>query len=154
MDKQTKWVETRLRFGWIFLVSGVILALLGIYIGRQFAYLPYNFRIITGLGIFLIGTGIAYLVRYGSAIKNKQSAVRLGVEERDERTQFIRTRAGNRAFWCSIGLTYCGLMWESFAANGGVPELTADALWYFLAAAVLIPFGVYIASILIDERQL
>ena len=44
-------------------------------------------------------------------------------------------------------------MWESFAANGNLPALSGNALWYFLAAAVLVPFGVYAGSILIDQRR-
>lgn len=44
-------------------------------------------------------------------------------------------------------------MWASFAANGSLPPLAGDALWFFLAACVLVPFGVYVASILIDQRS-
>jgi hypothetical protein len=80
--------------------------------------------------------------------------MRLTVEERDERTVLIRTRAGNRAYWVSTALIYLGLMWVSFAANGSLPALTGNTLWFFLAAGVLIPFGVYITSILVDQRNL
>ena len=154
MNKQTKWVETRLRLGWMLLTGGGVFAFLGIIAKRQFPDSPYNFRIITGLGILALAIGFAYLIRYGGALKNRHTAVRLDVEEHDERTLLIRTRAGNRAYWCSAILIYGGLMWESLAKDGGVPKLTSDALWYFLAAAVLIPFGVYIASIMIDQGQL
>lgn len=41
----------------------------------------------------------------------------------------------------------------SFAANGNLPALRGDVLWCFLAAAVLMPFGVYVGSILIDQRN-
>ena len=129
-------------------------AWLGYSLQLQFDDLPYNFRIITGLGILLAGIGVGYLVRYGAALKDEQSARRLTVEERDERTVLIRARAGNRAYWVSTALVYIGLMWASFAANGSLPALTGDALWFFLAACVLIPFGVYIPSILIDQRNM
>jgi hypothetical protein len=154
MDNRTKWLTTKIRTGRIFLAAGALVALSGIITELLFASLPYNFRIITGLGILLAGIGIGYLVRYGVALKDEQSARRLNVEERDERSVLIRARAGNRAYWVSSALIYSGLMWASFAANGSLPALMGNALWFFLAAGVLIPFGVYITSILIDQRDL
>jgi len=138
----------------MFLAAGVFVSLVGVFFELQYAYLPYNFRIITGLGILLIGIGIGYLVRYRAALKDEQSARRLTVEERDERTVLIRARAGNRAYWISSALFYIGLMWASFASNGSLPALSGNALWFYLAAGVLIPFGVYITSILVDQRNL
>jgi hypothetical protein len=154
MDNRTKWIKKRVAMGWGFLAAGVIIALAGIFIQLQYAQLPYNFRIISGLGILLAGIGIGNLVRYGAALKDEQSARRLTVEEQDERTVLIRTRAGNRAFWVSGALIYSVLMWESFAANGSLPDLTGDTLWFALAACVVIPFGVYIIGILFDQRNL
>jgi len=154
MNNRTKWISSKIRMGWMFLATGIIVAIMGIFAELQFAYLPYNFRIITGLGILVGGIGVGYLVRYRGALKDEQSAMRLTVEERDERTVLIRTRAGNRAYWVSTALIYLGLMWVSFAANGSLPALTGNTLWFFLAAGVLIPFGVYITSILVDQRNL
>ncbi len=154
MDNRTQWIKNRIRMGSMFLAAGVMIAIVGIFTELQFAYLPYNFRIITGLGILLAGIGIGYLLRYRAALKDEQSAKRLTVEERDERTVLIRARAGNRAYWVSAALIYIGLMWASFAANGDLPPLTGNTLWFFFAAGVLLPFGVYITSILIDQRNL
>jgi hypothetical protein len=154
MDNRKKWIASKVRRGGMFLAAGIFVGMFGILIKLQFAFLPYNFRIITGLGILLAGIGVGYLVRYGAALKDEQSARRLIVEEQDERTVLIRARAGNRAFWVSTGLIYTGLMWVSFAANGSLPALSGDTLWSFLAACVLVPFGVYVASILIDQRKL
>jgi hypothetical protein len=153
MDNRMKWVSAKIRTGWIFLATGVFVAILGRFIEHQYSYLPYNLRIITGLGILLAGIGVGFLVRYWAALKDEQSAKRLTVEERDERTVLIRARAGNRAYWVSTVLVYTGLMWASFAANGGLSDLSGDVLWYFLVAAVLIPFGVYIVSILVDQQN-
>ena len=154
MDHRTNWISTRVRMGWLFMAAGAFVAVVGIFTELKYAYLPYNFRIITGLGILLAGIGVGYLVRYGAALKDEQSARRLSVEERDERTVLIRARAGNRAYWVSTAIIYIGLMWASFAANGSLPALTGNALWFFLAAGVLVPFGVYITSILVDQRNL
>lgn len=154
MDNRTNWIKTRIRLGWVFLWTGALVAAGGIFAERQFSGQPFNFRIITGLGILLIGVGVGYLVRYGAVQKDEQAARRLTAEERDERTQLIRTRAGNRAYWVSAALVYIGLMWASFAANGDLPALSGDTLWYFLAVAVLVPFGVYVLSLLVDQRNL
>jgi hypothetical protein len=154
MNDRKNWIFNKIKLGWIFLAAGVLLGAAGIILGRIYAYLPYNFGIITGLGIFLAGIGINNLIVYRKALKNEQVAMQLSVTERDERTVFIRSRAGNRAYWVSTALVYSGLMWESFAANGNLPALSGDSLWYFLAAAVLIPFGVYIGSLLIDQRRM
>jgi len=154
VDKKYKWIETRIRLGWTFLIGGIITIGSGIIIEHQYYDSPYNLRLIAGLGILLTGIGIAYLVRYRATQKDEQSLRRVHAEERDERTALIRARAGNRAFWCSSAIIYAGLMWESFAANGSVVGLVGDVLWYYLAAAVLIPFGVYLLSILVDQRNI
>lgn len=152
MDERKKWITTKITTGWLFLVAGILVTGMGILIERQFSYLSYNFRVITGLGILLTGIGIGYLVKYRAALKNEDAARRIIVDERDERLVAIRTRAGNRAYWVSTALVYAGLMWISLASNGSLPALDEDALWYFLAAAAVIPFGVYIISIFKDER--
>ena len=153
MDNRTSWIKTRMRTGRIILAAGALVAVVGVFAELQYAYLHYNFRIITGLGILLIGVGIGYLVRYSAALKDEQSARRLTIEEKDERNVLIRARAGNRAFWVSTALIYIGLMWTSFAENGSLPPLIGNTLWIFLAAGVLVPFGVYITSILLDQRN-
>jgi hypothetical protein len=154
MSDPKNWIKARIRMGWLFLAAGVFVTAVGIFAELEFAYLAYNFRIITGLGILLTGIGVGYLTRYTAALKDGASARRLNVEERDERTVLIRARAGNKAYWVSAALIYIGLMWESFAANGWLPTLSGNALWFFFVGGVLIPFGVYIGSILMDQRNL
>lgn len=153
MDNRKKWIVNKINLGWISLAAGIVFGAAGVILGRVYADLPYNFGILTGLGIFLAAIGMNAVITYRSALKNEQVAASLAVAERDERTVFIRSRAGNRAYWVSTALIYAGLMWESFAANGDLPALLGNVLWYFLAAAVLIPFGVYVGSILLDERS-
>ena len=154
MDNRIKWISNRARVGWILLAAGILVAMAGISTELIFAHLSYDFRLITGVGILLAGVGIGYLVRYSAALKDERAARRLSVEERDERTVLIRTRAGSRSYWVSTALIYCGLMWVSFASSGRLPDLSGDALWAFLAAAVILPFGVYVTSILVDQRNL
>lgn len=153
MDNRTRWIAARVTLGWIYLAAGVVVALVGIFAEVNFSYATFNFRLITGMGILLSGVGVGYLVRYRAALKDERSRRRLTAEERDERTILIRNRAGNRAYIVSAVLVYTGLMWTSFAASGSLPALTGDALWFFLAACVLIPFSAYVASILIDQKK-
>lgn len=154
MDNRKQWIATRMRIGGLLLAAGLLVALAGIVAEILFEFPSDNYRIITGLGILMIGIGVGYLVRYGAALKNEESARQLSAEERDERTVLIRARAGNRAYWVSAAVIYGGLMWTSFAINGALPALSGDVLWTFLATAVLVPFGVYSLSILIDQKNL
>ena len=154
MDNRKNWIATRVTLGWIFLVTGVLVGSLGIFMEISYSYVPFDFRLITGLGILLAGIGVGFLIRYRAALKDEQSRRRLTAEERDERTAMIRTRAGNKAYIVSAVLVYIGLMWTSFAANGSLPALAGNALWFFLATCVVLPFGVYVASILIDQQRI
>lgn len=153
MNKQVNWVKQQLLLGRVALAAGIVLSIAGLLLPRLAGSLPFNARIITGLGILLLGVGTAYLVRYSTARHDPQAAGRLASEARDERMQGIRARAGNRAYWVSAAIIYAGLMWVSFSANGSLPALSADGLWYFLAAAVVIPFGVYAASLAYDQNH-
>jgi hypothetical protein len=153
MNKQTNWISTKVRTGWVFLGIGILVGTIGVLAQFRFGVQPFNTRIISGIGIFLAGVGIANIVRYRGALKNELIARRVTAEERDERILQIRNQAGNRAFLVSVVLTYIGLMWASFADQGGLPPLSEDTLWYFLAAATMLPFFVYIASMIIDQRN-
>jgi len=153
MSNHIQWINRKVRLGWVVLIVGLIVAITGILLPRLVGDLPFNEKIITGFGILLIGIGAAPLIQYAAAKKDPQVARRLAAEQRDERTQSMRARAGNRAYWVSAVLAYGGLMWVSFALNGSLPQMSADSLWYFLAALVVIPFIVYISSLLYDEKN-
>jgi len=154
MDKHTQWIAARVRIGWIILAVGVVIGMIGIFLELRGSNLPFAAAIVTGWGILGVGTGIGVIVRYRAALRGDQAARRLTVEELDERNVSIRARAGNRAYWASTALVFMGLMWASFAANGSMPDLSGDVLWYFLVVCVAAPFGVYVASILVDQRNL
>lgn len=153
MNNNLKWINRQVRFGWAFFAAGIVLSVIGIVLQRSFADLPFNARIVTGLGLLLLGVSVSYLVRYRTARRSPQAAARLISEERDERNQLIRARAGSRAYWCSAILTYALLMWISFASNGSLPMLSADALWYALAGLVILPFVLYAVSLVYDQQN-
>lgn len=146
-------IAARLRLGWTLVIAGALVGAAGVLSEVNFSELvPYNFRLLTGLGILLLGAGIGALLRYWAAQKDAAAARRLSVEEGDERTALLRLRAGDRAYWASAVLVYAGLLWASFAELGDLPALSGDTLWGFLALCVVLPFGVYVGSLLLDEK--
>jgi ABC-type uncharacterized transport system permease subunit len=153
MNEQQNWFNRQIRTGWTVLGAGLLLGIIGVFLPFVVDNLPFNSRIITGLGILLIGLGMAQLMRYNAASKDRKLAGRLINEEKDERLQMIRARAGNRAYWVSAVMIYIGLMWASFGSNGSLPAISPDSLWYFLAAVVILPFGVYVVSLYNDKRN-
>ncbi len=154
MNKSIKWINRQVRLGWLFLAGGLVVGGIGIYLERTLANPTFNPRIITAIGILLVGIAVSILVRYMAGQRSPQAAARLTSEVKDERSQLMRARAGNRAYWFSAALTYALLMWVSFASNGSLPALTGDTLWFCLAGVVVLPFGVYAASMLYDEKHI
>lgn len=150
MTDPKKWIARRIRLGWALLAAGALAGYLARWATSAGA--PYNFQMIIGLGALVMAAGVGLLLRFRAGLKDEAAARRLMTNAQDERTVMIRMRAGNRAFWTSTVLVYSGLMWTSYAARGGLPVPSQDALWNFLAVAVVVPFVVYIGSILMDER--
>ena len=153
MDERRAWAAGRVRLGWGLVGLGVALVVAGTIIGALNAGDGWNYGIIGGLGILAAGVGLGQVIRYRPALHDEATARRITVEERDERSVGIRTRAGNRAWVVSAVLVWIALMWVSFASNGDVPALEGDLLWWYLAAAFVVPFAVYAGSITVDERR-
>ncbi|MCJ7709616.1 MAG: hypothetical protein MUQ32_02190 [Chloroflexi bacterium] len=153
MNERTAWIANRLRLGWSLIVLGVALLVAGGVLGALNAGSGWNYGIIGGLGILAAGFGVGQVLRYRPALRDEASARRIAVEERDERSAQIRTRAGNRAWIVSAVFVWIALMWVSFASNGDVPALAGDLLWWYLVAALGVPFAVYAGSITLDERR-
>jgi hypothetical protein len=153
MNERTAWIANRVRLGWGLIVLGVALLVAGGALGALNAGSGWNYNIIGGLGILAAAFGAGLVLRYRPALHDEASARRIAVEERDERSVQIRTRAGNRAWIVSAVFVWIALMWVSFASNGGVPALAGDLLWWYLAVAFVVPFAVYAGSITLDERR-
>ncbi len=153
MNNRIHWIHRQVRIGWIFLAAGLVVGLAGVLVQRLGAGLTFNPRIITGLGILLVGIGIAYLVRYWAAARDPQAAKQVIIAERDERMRAIRARAGHRAYWVSTGLAYALLMWVSLSQGSSLPPISGDLLWGSLVVVVILPFGVFAANILYDQSH-
>ncbi|HEY9088169.1 MAG TPA: hypothetical protein VIO36_08380 [Anaerolineaceae bacterium] len=146
MRNSTKWIESKQRRALILLGAGALLFAAGGALQRWVTGLPFDARIIGGLGILLLGVGLAQYLTYRIVRGDEKAAARKRSEELDERRVMVRNQAGNRAFWVSLVMGYAGLMWASFASNDQLPALEGNTLWFFLVALVVIPFGVYLAS--------
>jgi peptidoglycan/LPS O-acetylase OafA/YrhL len=153
MTDRTTWLGRRVRAGWLLLACGILVFVGSVVLSLASPDFRWNLRILGGVGMVLGGLGVSLLVRYRPAISNGEVARRLIVEERDERGIQIRQRAGQRAYWASAVLVLIGLVWASFASNGGLPALEGDLLWSCLVVAFVVPMLAYICSVLIDERR-
>jgi len=151
MNKKTDWFVRKKRNALLFMVSGLIVTFSGILFEVFHVSLGFDARLITGSGFLVFGVSFSNWLQYLSAIKDPKTAKREYLAQMDEREIFIRSTAGNRAFWISIVCTYSLLMWESLSSNGSVPQLSDNTLWYWLAAAVVIPFITYIVGIIQGE---
>ncbi len=153
MNDNQKWIDQKVTLGWVLLALGILAIVIGALIPLLTHDLGFNTRIIGGAGILLIALGIVQLVKYRAASRDRVVAKRITAQERDERMILIRRKAGNRAFWVSLPLTYIALMWLSFAGGGSLPDPSLDTLWYYFAAAVVVPLVVYIGSIIYDNAH-
>lgn len=73
------------------------------------------------------------------------------IQASDERFRLIRARAGSRAFWVSIIMTYIVLLWVSLAGSGNIPALSDNTLTFLLVATVIVPIMVYIAGLIYEQ---
>ncbi len=153
MKNPNNLIRKRYITGWILMVIGLLVLIIGILAELGVQSRPFNLRIITGFGFVLIFGGVGTVIRYRTALKDERAAKRILIDAADERTVMIRSKAGHRAFWVAMVITYALLLYVSFASSGSLPGLSEDLLWYILSAAVVIPFGVYVAGILIGERE-
>ncbi|MBM3138425.1 MAG: hypothetical protein FJZ98_09590 [Chloroflexi bacterium] len=148
-----KYKNQQRMYAQLFLIAGIVCTGAGVAIETTNISLGIDPRLITGLGILLLGLSLSAWLRFYSAEKRPQTTQRMVVAESDERMTAIKNKAGQRGFWTSMAIIYGLLMWESISSNDSLPILSADARWYWLAAAVVLPMAVYIGSIVQGNRE-
>lgn len=153
MNNQQNRMQQKKTFAKIFLTAGILAITLGVFLEIRHITAGFDPRLVTSGGILLLGVGFSTWLRYRKTSQDTPEARQIINAESDERALFIRNRAGHRGFWAAIALTYSLLMWESIASNGSLPMLSGDARWLWLAAAVVIPFVIYISSIVYDQSH-
>jgi hypothetical protein len=153
MSSKTDWADRQRRIGWALVATGGVVCAAGVALQTVSPGLPFDPRVVTGLGILLLGLAAAALMRGGVGTRGRD-ATRLGVEEQDERNLAIRRLSGSRAFGVSAALTFALLMWVSISANGQLPAFSADGLWFALVAAFVLPVLVYAGSAVHAQRSM
>jgi hypothetical protein len=153
MLKQTNLGKSKLFWGVALIATGLILVVAGLLLPLLVPVdtLSFNPRLIPAAGVVLLGVGIASLVQYASIRLDPQTARQMMIESRDERSRLIRARAGNRAFWVSIIMTYIVLLWVSLSVSGNIPALSNDGLTFLLVASVITPMIVYAVGLLYEQ---
>jgi hypothetical protein len=152
MKSMEKYKKRNRLFARLFLTAGIITAAAGIFLERTRFLVGIDPRLVTGLGILLLGLSLSAWMRYFSAGSDPKAALRQLNAESDERMTAIKNQAGQRGFWTALAIIYALLMWESLTSNGALTVLSPDARWYWLAAAVVVPLVVYITSVIQGNR--
>ena len=117
MHDERAWISGRVRLGRLLLAVGAAVVVVATVLGVADLVPGWDFRVVGGLGVLMLGLGLGLVMRYRSALDDDAAARRLVVEERDERTVQIRTRAGYRAWVVSAVFVWIGLMWASLAGR-------------------------------------
>lgn len=153
MHKQTSLGKNKLFWGVGLITTGLILVAAGLLLPLLVLVdtLSFNPKLIPAAGVVLLGIGIANLVQYASIRLDPQTARQMLIDTRDERSRLIRARAGNRAFWVSIVMTYIVLLWVSLSNSGNIPTLSNDGLTFLLVATVIAPMLVYTVGIFYEQ---
>lgn len=153
MHKQTSLVKSKLFLGLALIAAGLILVAAGLLLPLlvQVDTLRFNPRLIPAAGVVLLGAGMAFLAQYATIRLDPQVARQMLIDSRDERSRLIRVRAGNRAFWVSVPMTYIVLLWVSLSVSGNIPALSNDALTFLLVLNVIAPMMVYVVGLFYEQ---
>ncbi len=151
MRKQTSLEKSKLFWGLALIGAGLMMVAAGLLLPRLVDTLSFNPRLIPAAGVVLIGVGFVQMSQYATIRLDPQAARQMLIQGSDERFRLIRARAGNRAFWVSIVMTYIVLLWVSLATSGNIPALSEDALTFLLVAAVITPMIVYIVGFIYEQ---
>jgi hypothetical protein len=150
MEHTVDLLGRRIRQGWVLLGLGALLLAGGIALSALLPGGPSNFKWVEGFGIWLLGWGSIHQARYLLAARDPSAARRAINEDLDERNIAISRQAGHVAFVVTILAAGSALIVHS-AMTRGSPY---DALWWFLAAAVVVPSAVYVvAQFFLRNRQ-
>lgn len=153
MNNQTNWSKNILTWGLALVGLGIIVAVAGILLPGLVNGMSLPAGLVPGVSLFLMLLGIVSLGQYAFVRSHPKAGKQMWIDERDERTQFIRARAGQRAYSLSSALAFFLLIWATFAGDVGLPIMAGNVLWFSLLAVVVLPFVVYIGSITYEQNH-
>ena len=142
MEHTVDLLGRRIRQGWVLLGLGALLLAGGIALSALLPGGPSNFKWVEGFGVLFLGWGSIHQARYLLAARDPASASRAINAELDERNIAIDRQAGKVAFVVTVTAAAAALIVHS-AMTRGAPY---DALWWLLAAAVVVPSAVYVVA--------
>jgi hypothetical protein len=148
-----EWINRKVRLAWLVFTAAIIIAAIGITLEWQIKPQSFNPKYVTSLGIVLFVLGISRLAMYLPGRRSPQAAVRVAAAVNDERKITIRDRAAYGAYCLTAVLVVIGMFWVGGAEHRGQPFLSADIIWYYLAALFLLPFCFYAVSIIYHQRH-
>ncbi|HVN55871.1 MAG TPA: hypothetical protein VMT46_16175 [Anaerolineaceae bacterium] len=151
MRNQSSWRKNILTWGLVFVGLGVGVALLGLVLPRLGISLPEG--LILGASVMLLILGFVSLLQYAYVRANPRAGQQMQIKENDERLQWIRARAGQRAYGLSGSLAFAVLIYTTFAGDVGLPALSGNALFFSLLAVVVIPFLAYIGALVYEQNH-
>jgi hypothetical protein len=153
MRNQTNWTKGILMWGLVLVGLGVVVAVVGIILPGLVNGSVLSVGLVPGISIILFVIGIVSLAQYAFIRANPTAGQQMMIQERDERLQLIRARAGHRAYWISSSLAFFVLIWTAFAGDVGLPTLSGNTLWFSMVAVVVVPFIVYVGNIAYEQNN-
>ena len=153
MSRDEHWLGRQMAWGVALVGVSLLVFVVGLLLQVLGADQPFDPRLVSGLGVLLLGVGIGRLVQYMTLRRDPGAVRRIRIEAQDERTTLMRMRAGSRAHLVSELLTFALLMWVSFASHGQLSALSKDELWFALAAVVVVPMLVFVGSMVYEARR-
>ncbi len=148
MDNKTKFIKTKKMQGILLICAGVILVFPALILNQQMSLQVY-LKLAKGLGLFLILWGIWTLFRTRSYLRNPAVLNQDSIQSTDERSSWIRYRAGSNAFYTGAGLTYLALLVIGVTNKPIDPNLA----WWALAGIVVATLLMYIISLVVYEGK-
>lgn len=151
MHDQANWATSILLRGVVHAGMGLVVTVYVALLGLVSGGLAGPRRLGFAVGILLLGLGTVRLVQYAYIRRHPQAGWRMMVNERDERLQLIRARAGLWAFVISSAMAITLLIWASFGPELDLPALAGDVLWLSLLVLVVVPWLVYVGSVVCER---
>lgn len=128
--------------------AGALLVAFSFFAKSQASLVDY-YKLIQGIGIFLLLWGVMMFVRAYLNRKNPTAMKKEMIDNLDERKTWIRYRSGYNAFIVVVAFTYVALLVVGMTTTAINPDLA----WWVLAGIVVVTLAVFIISLVVYESK-
>jgi hypothetical protein len=144
MDKK-KDINFRIEVlkGWAILGLGILALLVGLIADFTRVTQHNGGRLVIVPGILIMAWGAGILLKYSLAGADPETARKLRIDETDERTILVRSRAGYDAFQLSIPTVVIGFFAYTYL-NRDTITIGTDYFWFYLIFMAAVPIIIYI----------